>query len=276
MLTVPELLAKRAQIYRKHPGRTISDYSQAVAFLAETGLLLPWDRVGVELPSLRGAMKGPFQREPGPAWTYKDRMINEKHAVYGHLVPPGVILVHPDWFPQLYAASGRAGEEEEYLDAYRLGALSAAARRILDLLRWQPPLGTAALRAAVGMDGQDLRGAFAKALREVQEQLYALPVGVSPETDRNYTYYWGLVDQWHSGAVEKAAGLTTLEASRQLLVLYVRSVVFLEQERVARFFGWPKARFAAALKLAQADIAVWDRPDGKKGSWLVDRAALEP
>lgn len=273
-MSTGQLLALRQHLYRRTPGRQVETYEDVRAFLDEVGILLPWDRAGIELPSVRGAMVGPFAREPGPAWEFKDRLVRLGHAVYGELLAGAHILLHPRLFPAFYAASGRAGEADEYLDAYRLGGLSANAKRIIDVLRWQPPLATAALRAAVDLDGQDGRRDFARALSEAQQRLYVLPVGVTPESDRNYSYYWGLVDQHFAQAVEAAAELPAVEASRDLLTTYIETVVFAHRRRVARFFGWPAARFNSALELAGGAVTVVEALDGQKGPWLVARRAL--
>jgi hypothetical protein len=120
-----------------------------------------------------------IQKDPETSltWELKDEVMRRGKVYYGKL-PRGPMFVAPRMIPYFHAIWGMRRSEE----ARRL---SAGARAILRVLKNEWEMGTADLRAESGVKD---RGAFTKALDELQAAMIVIPSEVVYEP--KFTYIW--------------------------------------------------------------------------------------
>jgi hypothetical protein len=218
--------------------------------LDEAGLLLPWPRARIELPSWREAYSLPVDREPGPIWRWKEVLPQQRKGYYGKLLRKGPCLVSLSQLPYFYSMAQRNGEREEYLYNYRMGRLSALGKQVMDHLFEKWPLTTFQLRERLLLTTRETHSQLNRALDELQAGMFACVVAASDEDEREYTYYWGPVDQAFPESVAAADEVSSSEAAARLIGTYVRTVVSCQKEYPAWLFSLNARTYERALRVA--------------------------
>ncbi len=263
-----QLDARRLRVYRQRtfalaPRYRVDSPSRAIEYVNERGFIFFWPVKGVDLPSLWAAVAGDRpvaarHDDPGHVtWGWKDSLLDQRCWYYGKLLRKRATLVSLEVLPFFYALSERVGDEDDFLLAYQAGRLSWEAKSIAQALLSHGPLHTLELRRRAFLEAREAKSRFERALVDLQQGLWILPVGVARAGAWRYAFIYELFDRWYPDMVEKARPIGRGQARRELADLYLRSVGAAETGALARLFRWTGAQAERALQaLAEEGRAV--------------------
>lgn len=261
-LTAQRISAYRAETYRLT--RRVTTPEEAIAFVNERGFTFFWPIKNVTLPSLWVAVAGdrPVPNEhddPGMVtWGWKDSLLGERRWYYAKVLRKRATFIALEMAPYFYALSANYGSpEEDYLDQYRRGELTQAAKAIYEALLHEGPLHTIALRKATFMGGKKSAYRFERALAELQADFKILPVRVARAGAWHYAFTYDCVHRHYPDLPERARHIGIAEARRTLMAAYFRSVGAAQVRDVLKVCGWPPDDVERTLaQLAAAGLVI--------------------
>jgi hypothetical protein len=172
------------------------------------------------------------------AWQWKDELVTRRRVYYGRVLRGKPAYVSLAYLPHFYALSGNVGEADDYLQAYREGALSRVARDVYAAIDAGGPISTWMLRRRFVPRGTG-SGPFQRALTALQSKFLIVKVG---EVARgSYSYIWDTFIRWMPQVAAAAASLTAAHAAAGVLERYLRTVGAAPPRVITDLFGWPSA-----------------------------------
>jgi len=248
-LTRHDIADARVARYRRRMDLRVTSPERAKEFVDDVGFcfLFPTQ---VEMPSLWDAIAGRVVKtysshsgyEIERTWGWKDDALNKKWWYYGKLIRHKATLVGLDFLPNLYALSENYGDyEQDYMEEYRAGRLSAEAKAIYDALLKNGALDAVRLRREAHLSSETNKPRFEKALTELQVGLRVLPVGVAEAGAWRYAFIYELLPRWLPDVPERARSIGRGQARRAILDQYLRNVIATTVSSAARVFGWSPA-----------------------------------
>ena len=189
--SIPEVVEDhRDAHWRREEIRPVQTVFDAEAFVEQVGFAACLTDARRPGPSLYIAVCGRrdavmprnVQTDPEASltWNLKDQMLRRGKVYYAKLAGGRSTFVAARMLPYFHAVWGLRRAEEAR-------ALSRQARSILEVLRHEWEIGTADLRAESGVKD---RGAFTRALDELQAAMIVVPADVVYEP--TFTYIWTL------------------------------------------------------------------------------------
>ncbi len=246
MLTLDRdwLAAERDHRYRRTPERRVTTIDAAEAFVNEVGFAFLWPIKGVEAPSLFQAIAGRERDVPmvhddpdnSLCWGWKDQSLGGQRWYYAKLLRRKATLVAPRLWAAFYALTRNYGDLHDYLEQVRDGVMTHEARLIYEALLEQGPLGTVALRKAVGMAAEASKTRFERGLVELQIDMKVLPIGVAEEGAWRYSFIYDIPMRRYPELPAQARQIGSGEAWRLLIGTYVDAVVATTTRQIAQIF----------------------------------------
>ena len=256
-LTRPAVIERRARRYRRRLNLRVTTPEQAVEFVDDVGFCFLFPIQGAELPSLWDAIAGRVVKttnkhhgyEIERTWGWKDDALGRRVWYYGKLLRSRATLVSLAFLPNFYALSDNYGDyEQDYLDEYRTGALSAEARMIYEALLRNGALDAIRLRRESRLSAEASKPRFEKALTELQVGLKVLPIGIAPVGAWRYAFIYDILPRWLPEVPARAQAIGRSEARRVILDQYLANVIASPPAAAARLFGWKLAEARQAAE----------------------------
>ncbi len=198
------------------------------------------------------------------AWRWKEELASARLVHYGKVIRRKPAYLSLEMLPAFYALSDNLGEPDDYLQAYRGGRLSLAAKELYERILTEGPVSTWALRRSLVRRGES--GArFHRALDDLQERFLVAKVA-EVEGRGGYSFIWDAFHRWMPSAVEAAGTLGSSEAAARVLERYLETVGGASDAEIASTFGWtPRlvgraAEGAGALRASLGTAVGWASP----------------
>ncbi len=158
---------------------------------------------------------------------------------YGKLIRDKATLVSLDILPNFYALSENYGDyENDYLDEYKAGELTAEAKSIYEALLKHGALDAIRLRREAHLSSDANKGRFDKALTDLQTGLKVLPVGVAPVGAWKYAFIYEILPRWFPKIPDRARKIGRGDARGAIIDQYLSNVIASTPPSIARVFGW--------------------------------------
>ena len=245
-ISLAQITAYRQVTFRLQPALRLKSLENAVEFVSQRGFILFWPSKGLTVPSLWSAVAGdrPVPDEhDDPAhitWDWKDASLGKRRWFYGRVLHHRNAMIALTDLPYFYALSPNYGSpEEDYLEQYAAGQMTAEARSVYEALLDHGPLDTLDLRRAARMSSRESDGRFNKALDSLQMEFRILPVGISQTGAWNYAFIYDLVPRHFTSLIEDSRLIGEMQARRRLALRYLESVGCASSSTVSRLFRWP-------------------------------------
>jgi hypothetical protein len=249
------LQSHRTQTYFTAPGQRLASADEAVEFVNRRGFVFFWPIKDVELPSLWVAAAGDrpvadAHDDPGHVtWSWKDSLLGQRRWYYARVLKKRNAMLSLAVLPYFYALSPNFGDpENDYLELYLQGTLTAESKALYECLLSEGPLDTIALRKAARLAGPSSDGRFAKALDDLQMGFKVLPVGISPVGAWRYAFIYDLPHRQFPDLISQAGAIFEADARQHLARLYLQSVGAAPVSQVTRLFGWKNEETEKCLK----------------------------
>ena len=244
----------RSQTFHILPALKLRDLNQAVNFVNQRGFIFFWPNKGVVLPSLWTAVAGdrpvPDEHDdPGHiTWDWKDKSLGKRLWYYGRVISNRNAMISLECLPWFYALSPNYGSpEEDYLEQYAAGQLSAEAKSVYEALLEKGPLDTLDLRRAAHMTSLESDGRFNKAISTLQMEFKIQPVGISQAGAWKYAFIYDLTSRHFPHLIAEAGMVSEFQACQSLALRYLESIGAATAAQVARLFRWPLQRAQTIL-----------------------------
>ncbi|HEV8339382.1 MAG TPA: crosslink repair DNA glycosylase YcaQ family protein [bacterium] len=200
------------------------------------------------------------------AWQWKDELATQRRLFYGRVLRRKPTYISLTYLPLFYALSGTVGEPDDYLIAFRAGALSLLAREVYEEIERAGPVNTWHLRRRfIGSRGSGSR--LHRALDELQSRFLIAKVA-EMEGRGNYSFIWDLFGRWMPDVSAQAAEIRSEEAAGAVLRGYLRIVGAARPRQVEDLFRWPPPLMASAAERAGAFEVILDGPGGAERELL--------
>ena len=273
------LEAGRARAFRHARGLRVRSARTAEAFVNQVGVCSTFYRFPDGLACLWEAVVGrPRPRWPrrshhdegiGLTWELKDTLPAKRRCYYGKLVKRRPVLVALDLFPAFYALVRGRQRARDFAAEYRLGRMSASAKRLMDSFFRESPQYTRGLRADTFMLEPGKTREFERAMAELQQGLWI--VKTEERYEPSFSYRWDLLERWLPDDVAEGRGLSRAAALDRLVGRYLGGAVYSTPKRMARLFGLEPAETAQAVaRLARAGrVRVDVEVAGWPGTWVI-------
>ncbi len=214
------------------------------------------------------------------AWQWKDELATRRRLFYGRILRRKPTYVSLAYLPHFYALSGNVGEPDDYLVAYRAGALSALARQVYEEIERQGPINTWALRRRfIGTPAHPTRGSGSRlhrALDELQARFLIAKVA-EVEGRGNYSFIWDPFARWMPDVMKQAEAIRTEDAAATILRGYLKIVGAATPSQVEELFRWPPSLLPAAAERAGAVDVTLDGPGWERGpTWTLPGLVQAP
>jgi hypothetical protein len=246
-LTRHAVIDRREARYRRRMNLRVTTKEQAAEFVKDVGFCFLFPIQGVEMPSLWDAVAGRVMKttnkhsgyEIERTWGWKDEALGQRLWFYGKLLRSRATLVSLAFLPNFYALSENYGDyEQDYMDEYRTGALSAEAKTIYEALLKNGALDAIRLRREARMSAEASKPRFEKALTELQVGLKVLPIGIAPVGAWRYAFIYEILPRWLPDLADRARSISRAEARRLILDQYIHNVIAAPLAASARLLGW--------------------------------------
>jgi hypothetical protein len=254
-VSLSSLKTYRAQTFRTAPGLRIASAEEAVDFVNQRGFAFFWPIKGIDLPSLWTAAAGdrpvPDEHDdPGHVtWGWKDGLLGQRRWYYGRVLRHRNAMISLACLPYFYTLSNNYGDpENDYLEQYRQGTLTAEAKGIYETLLNQGPLDTIGLRKAAHLSSPGSDGRFNKALDDLQMEFKVLPVGISQAGGWRYAFVYDLTHRHFPDLIEQAGQIFEANARQHLAYQYLLALGAAPLAHIARLFGWKTDLAEKAIK----------------------------
>lgn len=245
-ISLAQITAFRQTTFRLQSNLRLKSLEDAVEFVNQRGFILFWPSKGLTLPSLWSAVAGdrPVPDEhDDPAhitWDWKDASLGKRLWFYGRVLHHRNAMISLADLPYFYALSPNYGSpEEDYLEQYAAGQMTAEARAVYEALLDHGPLDTLELRRAARMTSRESDGRFNKALDNLQMEFKILPVGISQAGAWNYAFVYDLVPRHFTSLIEDSRLIGEMQARRHIAHRHLQSVGCASAAAVSRLFRWP-------------------------------------
>ncbi len=255
-LTLEALNQQRARRFHMSDKLRLKSATAIRAFVDEAGFCMLFPIQGIVLPNVYQAVAG-FAKDMTAkhddpvlslTWGTKDTALDKRWWYYGKLLRGKATLISIAMLPQFYALSENFGnDEEDYLEEYNAGALSADAKNIYEALLKHGALHAIELKRKANLYGDESKGRFDKALTELQVGLKVLPVGIAEAGAWRYAFVYQIVSRWLPDIPKQAEKIGRNEARDAILRTYLCNVVYTSPKEIVKTFGWKKAEAEAAL-----------------------------
>ncbi len=278
MLTLERINAYRAETYRMRPDLRVVTKPQAVDYVNDRGFVMFWPIKGLVMPSLWAAVAGDrdvasAHDDPGHVtWGWKDSLLGKRQWYYAKVLRKKATIISLEIVPYFYALSENYGEpEEDYLQQYADGAMTAEAKQIYEALLRDGPLNAPALRRAVSMTDKSSQYRFNRGLEALQADFKVLPIGVAEAGAWNYAFIYECVHRQYPELPGSARLISIEEAQRTLVMAYFRSVGAAKLSDIVKVFRWPRREMLRVVDRLATDAMVLrgQQVDGQSGVWLV-------
>jgi hypothetical protein len=246
-LTKHDVLAYREARYRRRMNLRIKTPQEAIEFINDVGFSFLFPIQNVEMPSLWDAIAGRMVKvssshegyEINRTWGWKDDSLDKKIWFYGKLIRDKATFVSLDFLPNFYALSENYGDyENDYLEEYKAGTLTAEAKSIYEALLKHGALDAIRLRRESHLSSDSAKGRFDKALTDLQTGLKVIPVGIAPVGAWKYAFIYEILPRWFPSIPDRARKIGRADAKRAIMDQYLRNVITSTPQSIARVFGW--------------------------------------
>jgi len=244
----------RAEAFCTSPSNRIHTQNEAVTFINKRGFTFFWPIKGIALPSLWTATAGdrPVADEhddPGHiTWNWKDNLLGKKQVYYARILRRKNTFISLEMLPYFYSLSPNYGNwEEDYLDQYQQGTMTAAAKAVYEALLQNGPLNTIQLRKASRLVSAAANSMFARALDDLMVEFKILPVAVSDAGAWHYCHVYDITPRFYPDLQENSHLVNEKEARNLILWKYFESVGAATQKEAQRLFNWPPEIIAGTL-----------------------------
>jgi hypothetical protein len=255
-LTLAALDQQRARSFHLSDKLRVKSAEGIRKFVDERGIVMLFPVQGITLPNVYHAVAG-FAKDMTSkhddsvmslTWNTKDKSLDQRWWYYGKLLRGKATLLSLEMLPNFYALSENFGnDEEDYLNEYEAGALSADAKNVYEALLKHGALHAIEIKRKAGLYGDELKGRFDKALNELQVGLKVMPVGVAQAGAWRYVFVYQLVSRWYPEACKRAESVTRGAARAAILKCYLQSVVYATPKEIVKTFGWQKADVESSI-----------------------------
>lgn len=257
--------ALRDERGRRRPELRLQSEEQALRFVDDVGFCFLFAARGFAMPTLWEAICGESRPLPehhdddalGKAWAWKDSLPARKACFYGKVLRKTPTLISLSYLPHFYALSPNYGSQDDYLQEYGEGRLSAEAKWAYEGLLRGGPQSTTRLRKLAGLDGKANMVRFDRAVAELQAGLKIVKVGISDANAWGYCYVYDLLLRQYPDLAKQARAIPSTSAEEVLLLKYLEATVCVTPAEVSRLFGWEAwrmerlvARLAAPGRIA--------------------------
>ncbi|MDI7277281.1 MAG: crosslink repair DNA glycosylase YcaQ family protein [Anaerolineae bacterium] len=240
---------------RRRPELRVQSEEQALEFVNEVGFCFLFTARGFAMPTLWEAICGEARslplhhddRDLGKAWSWKDSLPARKACFYGKVLRKTPTLLSLAFLPHVYALSPNYGSEDDYLEEYEQGKLTAEAKWVYEALLRGGPQSTTRLRKMAGLEGKANCMRFDRAVTELQAGLKIVKVGISDANAWGYCYVYDLVLRQYPWLAEKARAISSAAAEDALCLKYLEATACVTPAEVSRLFGWEPWRMERLL-----------------------------
>jgi len=246
MLTWDQIESLRDLTYHRTAQARVCTIAQARRFVNTVGFCFAFTARNSELPCLWHAACG--ERHPlypehthsdpaiGLVWQAKDDLVRDRSIYYGKALKSRPTMISLDFFPSFYRLLDRPASPDQFLADFRAGALSPAARRIMEALSQRSPLVTFELKMQSNMSHPRKRAEFDRAMAELQMKMYVVKID---EFYDPFTFLWDLVSLRFQPEIEIARSLSLETARENILKQYFRLLWVSDAAACRRLFNWP-------------------------------------
>jgi len=260
---VPESIAlKKEQIecYRDYtfcrtPQRQVRSIPDALRFVNAVGFCFAFSARSAELPCLWNAACGerspvyPEHTHSDPfislVWQVKDELPAQRAIYYGKAIRQRPAMISLAFLPAFYRLIAGKRGEDRYLAEYMAGALSPAARRIMEALTERSPQITSELKLSSGYAHPRKRAEFDRGMAELQMRMHLCKIA---EFYDPFTFLWELFTVRYAEAAEAARKLTSAQARFAILRRYFAIAGAAGATSIQRLFGWPAGDIGQSLE----------------------------
>ncbi len=235
----------RSFTFHTRPGSRLSSLEEAVRFFNQSGFVFFWPVKGIDLPSLWVATAGDrpvpdVHDDPGQiTWDWKDSLLGKKRVYYSRTLRRRNTFISLEMLPCFYALSPNYGDwENDYLDQYYQGTMTASAKAIYEALLREGPLNTLALRKASNLSGSTANGLFSRALDDLMAEFKVLPVGVSDAGAWHYSHIYDITARHYPDIQDQSRDIQEKHARNSIVTCYFKLVGAATLPEVQKLFGW--------------------------------------
>jgi hypothetical protein len=279
-LTKSTITSAREARYRRRLNLQIKTSEEAIEFINDVGFSFLFPIQNVEMPSLWDAVAGRVVKvssshdgyEINRTWGWKDSALDQKVWFYGKLIRDKATFVSLDFLPNFYALSENYGDyENDYLEEYEAGTLTAEAKSIYEALLKHGALDAIRLRRESHLSSDAAKGRFDKALTDLQTGLKVIPVGVAPVGAWKYAFIYEILPRWFPSIPDRARKIGRAEAKRSIVDQYLRNVIASTPKSIARVFGWKLIEVQQLLEdlVSKRRVAIDVKVSGIKETQIV-------
>ena len=230
----------------------VIDLKSAQKYVDEMGFIFFWPITGFDYPSLWHAVAGnrpvTYDDPANITWTWKDDSLPAKFWYYGKLVRKKATFVSLDVAPYFYSLTENYGDpESDYLDQYKDGKMTHAAKNVYEALLAEGPLNTIDLKKKAKLQSLSAENEFNRAIEKLQCEMKVIPVGIAQAGAWRYSFIYDLVHRHFPEIPQTARTITESTARVELLRIYLKNVGGVAMQQATKFFGWQPRHFQEAL-----------------------------
>ena len=246
--------------YRKNtflsaPSLRIHSKEEAVKFVNQRGFIFFWPIKDLILPSLWVAAAGdrPVSNnhdDPGHiTWDWKDNLLDKKQWYYCKFLNRRNTILSFESANYFYALSPNYGDyENDYLDQYKAGLLTAEAKSVYETLLKKGPLDSLELRKEARLSSSNGSSRFQRALDTLQMEFKILPIGIANTGTWHYSYIYEIMPRYYPDLPATSHKIGTKEARDWVIGKYMDSVGLCHQRDIQKLFKWDKKHTLASIK----------------------------
>ncbi len=181
---------------------------------------------------------------------WKDELLGSRWWHYGKLIRGKATWVSLDFLPNFYALSENYGNyENDYLEEYRSGRLSAEAKTVYEVLLQRGALDAVRLRKEAHMSSDASKSRYDRALTELQVGLKVLPIGIAEAGAWRSAFIYEVLPCWLPNVPKAARHISRTQARHAILGQYIDNVIATTLESATRVFSWTLAEMRATAEV---------------------------
>jgi len=181
----------------------LASIDEALKFINKYGVVTLFPIKKHAFPSLYKATKGVRHEKFDNAWTWADKLAQNKQIHYGKLIQKQVTLVSLEIFPYFYKI-------------YSQTPLNEDAKKIHDYLEKHRATFTSDLRKNLGLEGKENKQRFANAIDQLQIA-FAIAI-VSREQTPKMMCTYDLMERWMPKQLLKTAQKTETSTAKEKII----------------------------------------------------------